>query len=385
MEDFTTGFDIDGLLSEEEAAQLFSEDSGDDTALMQETGEEDGSSPGQEAEEPEETREPEKVGNRKVNDKEKEDVQSDDGGSSSPNVFYSSIAGALKDEGVFPDLDDDTIKGIQGPEDFLELFEKAITSRMDERVRRVDEALGAGVAPDTVREYENTLQYLHSIDENALTAEGEEGDNLRRQILYNDFLSRGFSAERAKREVQKSFNSETEVDDARDALDSLIKQYERKYSDIRNDAKKKHDAYVAQQKKSAEDFRKMVIDNEIVLGDQKLDKRTRQKVYDAVSKPVYKDPDTGRLLTQVQKFQKEQPLEFLKQLGLWFVLTNEGKDLVGFTKDKVRSEKHKAIRDLANKINATSVNTDGSLRFASGESTDGGADLLLSDDWKVGF
>ena len=122
-----------------------------------------------------------------------------------------------------------------------------------------------------------------------------------------------------------------------------------------------------------------------MLGDQKLDKRTRQKVYDAVSKPVYKDPDTGRLLTKVQKFQKEQPLEFLKQLGLWFVLTNEGKDLVGFTKDKVRSEKHKAIRDLANKINATSVNTDGSLRFASGESTDGGADLLLSDDWKVGF
>lgn len=385
MEDFTTGFDIDGLLSEEEAAQLFSEDSGDDTALMQEMGEEDNGSPEQEAEEPEETREPEKVGNRKVNDKEKEDVQSDDGGSSSPNVFYSSIAGALKDEGVFPDLDDDTIKGIQGPEDFLELFEKAVTSRMDERIRRVDEALGAGVAPDTVREYENTLQYLHSIDENALTAEGEEGDNLRRQILYNDFLSRGFSADRAKREVQKSFNAETEVDDARDALDSLIKQYEQKYSDIRNDAKKRHDAYVAQQKKSAKDFRKMVIDNEIVLGDQKLDKRTRQKVYDAVSKPVYKDPATGRLLTQVQKFQKEQPLEFLKQLGLWFVLTNEGKDLVGFTKDKVRTEKHKAIRDLANKINATSVNTDGSLRFASGESTDGGTDLLLSDDWKVGF
>ena len=144
MEDFTTGFDIDGLLSEEEAAQLFSEDSGDDTALMQEMGEEDNGSPEQEAEEPEETREPEKVGNRKVNDKEKEDVQSDDGGSSSPNVFYSSIAGALKDEGVFPDLDDDTIKGIQGPEDFLELFEKAVTSRMDERIRRVDEALGAG-------------------------------------------------------------------------------------------------------------------------------------------------------------------------------------------------------------------------------------------------
>ena len=110
----------------------------------------------------------------------------------------------------------------------------------------------------------------------------------------------------------------------------------------------------------------------------------RQKIYDATQKPVYKDPETGKFLTEIQKFQKENPLEFLKQLGMWFVLTEGGKNMTGFTKEKVKSEKHKAMRELENKIVAGSFNEDGSLRFAGDNSNDGEQDILLSDDWKIG-
>ena len=118
------------------------------------------------------------------------------------------------------------------------------------------------------------------------------------------------------------------------------------------------------------------------LGETKLDKKTCQRVYDAVSRPVYKDPDTGRLLTAVQKFQKEQPLEFLKQLGMWFVLTDGGKNTEGFTKEAVKAEKNKGIRELEKKLNASSLNPDGSLRYTS--ATGDMTDPLLSDGWKIG-
>ena len=379
MEDFT--FSVDGLLSDEEAAKLFAEETQEtEEPEVQEEGDEE-KTPEVDAEAPDV--EPEKVGNKEDN-KEKEDADSKDGGSS-PNVFYSSIASALKNDGIFPDLDDNTIKGIKGPEDFGELFEKAVQAKLDERQRRVDEALNNGVQPDTVQQYERTIQYLDAINEEALSAEGDEGDNLRKQIIYNDLLVKGYSQDRANREIKKSFDAGTDVEDAIDSLESLKQFHKQKYDDIRAAAKKEHDDMIKAQKKNAEDFRKMVIDQELVLGDQPLDKNTRQRVYDAVSKPVWKDPDTGRLLTQVQKFQKEKPLEFLKQLGLWFVLTNEGKDLVGFTKGAVKKEKHKAMRDLENKINATSMNSDGSLRFATGETGDDSEDPLLSDGWTVGY
>ena len=309
MEGFS--FDIDGLLSDEEAEKLFNEESdtppenedngGEEKDLEEETNAED-------AGVDETPDEPEKVGKEKDEntDEETEDAAPENEGGSSPNVFYSSIANALKDDGIFPDLDDETIKGIKGPEDFGELFEREIQSRLDETSKRIYNALNNGVTPTEIQQYESTLNYLAGISEDDISAEGDDGDNLRKQILYNDLINRGFSEERAKREIKKSFDAGTDVEDAKDALDGLRVTYKNKYDGLLKDAQKRTDEFKKQQDKEAREFKKMVIDNEIVLGDQKLDQRTRQKVYDAVSKPVYKDPDTGKLLTQVQKFQKEQ-------------------------------------------------------------------------------
>ena len=151
---------------------------------------------------------------------------------------------------------------------------------------------------------------------------------------------------------------------------------------MQKEAQKKVEAAKAAQKQNADKFKKMVLEDEFKLGENALDKRTRQQIFDAVSKPVYKDPDSGQLLTQVQRFQKEQPLEFLKQIGLWFVLTEGGKNLNGFTREQVRAEKNKNIRELEQKINASRLNPDGSLNYVGGINHD---DPLLSDGWKVDF
>ena len=373
MEDFS--FDIGGILNEDEANKLFEEQAQDTESEKPEEVE------NEPAEETEEGQEPEEVG-VEDNNETGDNAISSEGDGSSPNI-YSSIASALKNDGIFPDFEDTELDAVKTPEDFAELFEKAITARLDERQRRIDEALGNGVQPDTVRMYEQTLQYLDTINDEVLSAEGEDGENLRRQIIYNDLINKGYTQERAQREIEKSFKSGSDVEDAKDALEALNKFYKEGYENIQKEAKKQAEDAREQQKKQTEDFKKLVLEDEIKLGDTVLDKKTCQRVYDAVSKPVYKDKDTGKLLTAVQKFQKEQPLEFLKQLGMWFILTDGGKDTDGFTKEQVRAEKNKAIKELGRKINSTSLNRDGSLRYASGSS--GESDPLLSDGWKIGW
>lgn len=368
-------FDIGGILSEEEANKLFEEQA----SQPQEQQEPEEEKEPAEEKESEEVDTPEKVG-------EEEGIENDPidqkGDGSSPHVL-SSIAKALKEDGILPDFDDKELDAIDTPEAFGELFERAIAARFDERQRRIDAALGNGVQPDTIRMYEQTLQYLGSINEEVLSAEGEDGENLRKQLIYNDLINRGYSQEKAQKEVEKSIRSGSDIDDAKDALEALNKFYTDGYENVRNEAKKQADAARENQKKQSEDFKKMILEDEVKLGETKLDKKTCQRVFDAVSKPVYKDPDTGRLLTEVQKFQKENPLEFLKQLGMWFVLTEGGKNTEGFTKQQVRAERNKGIKELERKINSTSLNSDGSLRYSSSSKTDG--DPLLSDGWKVGW
>ena len=371
-------FDIGGILSEEEASKLF-EEQAEGLQEVPTQPEENENEPAEE-EESEKELAPEKVGEEE--DETVDDAIDQKGDGSSPNV-YSSIANAFKEDGIFPDFTDEEINAATTPDAFGELIEKAINARLDEKQRRIDEALGNGVQPDTIRMYEQTLQYLGSINEEVLSSEGEDGENLRRQLIYNDLVNRGYSQEKAMKEIEKSFRSGSDIEDAKDALDALNRFYKKGYEDIQNNAKKQAEALRESQKKQSEDFRKMVLEDEVKLGDTKLDKKTCQRVFDAVSKPTYKDPDTGKLLTEVQRFQKEHPLEFLKQLGMWFVLTDGGKNTEGFTKQQVRAEKNKGIKELERKINSTSLNPDGSLRYSS--SSKGDSDPLLSDGWKIGW
>ena len=375
MEDFS--FDINGLLTEEEANALFDESTKQVEDLVP-GNQEPETEEKNDAEEPDQASE--KVGEEEIDKGGIEDAVPE-GDGSSPTKFYSSIANALKDDGIFPEFDDSVIDKVESPEDFAELIEKAVTSRFDERQRRIDEALGNGVAPDTVRQYEQTLQYLGSINEEALSAEGEEAENLRRQLIYNDLINRGYSQDKANREIEKSFKSGSDIDDAKDALSALSKFYQDGYDNIRQESKRQQEEAKRVQKENADKFRKMVLEDELKFGDSELDSRTKQRVYDAVSKPVYKDPDTGQVLTAVQKFQKENPLEFLKQLGLWCVLTDYGKNISGIAKEKIRVEKNKSIRELERKINASQLGSDGTLRYRGG--TGSNSDPLLSDGWKV--
>ena len=377
MEDL--GFAIGGILSEDEANKLFEEQPETTEKVQEPEKKEQKETPAEE--ETEETQEtPEKVG-------EEENIETGDnagvrkGEGSSPN-FYASIAKALQDDGVFSDLDDSDIASCKTPEDFAELFEKVLRNREDEKTRRVNELLDDGAKPDDVKGFENTLEYLNGLKDEDINNEGAEGEDIRRQLIYNSFIAKGYDHDQALKFLERSFKLHTDLEDAADALEQLKKHYQGKYDEYQETIRKNAETAKAEQKKSADQFKKMILEEELTLGDTKLDKKTCQQIFDSVTKPVYKDPKTGKLLTKVQKFQQENPLEFLKQLGMWFVLTEGGKNATGFTKRQVNAEKNKSIRELEQKINSSNLNDDGTLRYSGGIGND---EQLLSDGWKVGW
>lgn len=362
LDNILTGSEIENLFVDEETQESAPEDADKEK--------EDKPEEGKEKKEKETTEvnvnslftEPESVGSEDV--EEKEDT-SPDKGSTSPK-FYSSIAKAFAEEGIFPDLDKDTISKVETPEDLRKLVDEQIKASLDEKQKRIDEALNAGVEPDTIRQYEGALNYLDSLTDDTITAETDEGEKLRKQLIYQDFINRGYSKERASREVQKSLNGGTDVDDAKEALKSNKEYFKSKYDEVVEDAKKEEEAEVAKRKELATQLKNSILTDKKVFGEIEVDKATRQRIYDNIAKPVYKDPDTGEMLTAIQRYEIEHRTEFLKNLGLIFTLTDGFKTLDGLVKGKVRKEVKKGFRELENTLNNTARTSDGNLNYASG-------------------
>ena len=314
---------------------------------------------------------PESVGSEESEIEEKEGTKTEKGNGTSPKKdFYSSIANALKEEGIFPDLDDETISDTSSAEDFRELIDNQIKAGIDERYRRINEALNAGIEPSDVRRYENTINYLKSINEEAITDESEKGENLRKQLIFQDFINRGYTKERAGREVNKSFNAGSDVEDAREALASNKEFFESEYNNIIKEAQEETQREEKERKEQAAKLKKSILEEKEVFGDIQLDKSTRQKIYDNISKPVYKDPETGEFYTTIQKYEKENRVEFLKNISLLFTLTDGFKSIDKLVKGKVRKEVKKGLRELETTLNNTVRTSDGNLKFASGVGED---------------
>lgn len=362
LDNILTGSEIENLFVDEETQESAPEDADKEKEDKPEEGKEKKEKETTEVNVDSLFTEPESVGSEDV--EEKEDT-SPDKGSTSPK-FYSSIAKAFAEEGIFPDLDEDTISKVETPEDLRKLVDEQIKASLDEKQKRIDEALNAGVEPDTIRQYEGALNYLDSLTDDTITAETDEGEKLRKQLIYQDFINRGYSKERASREVQKSLNGGTDVDDAKEALKSNKEYFKSKYDEVVEDAKKEEEAEVAKRKELATQLKNSILTDKKVFGEIEVDKATRQRIYDNIAKPVYKDPDTGEMLTAIQKYEIEHRTEFLKNLGLIFTLTDGFKTLDGLVKGKVRKEVKKGFRELENTLNNTARTSDGNLNYASG-------------------
>lgn len=325
---------------------------------------------------------PESVGSEDKEDKKDKEGETPDSnkdnGSSPNSSFYYSIASALVEDGVLPDLDEDFVKGIKSPEDLAEAIDKQVNARLDETQKRISAALNAELEPDEIRQYETVLGNLEKITEDAIKDESDKGENLRKQLIFQDLINRGFSKERAAREVKKSFDSGSDIEDAKDALESNKSYFKQQYDDLIKEGQEEANKEKARLKKEAQDLKKQMLEDKEIFEGITMDKATRQKAYDNIAKPVYKTED-GEYLTAIQKYESENPVEFRKKLGVIFTLTDGFKNLDMLVKGKVKKEIKNSLRELEHTLKNTNrpkgnpkfiENGDDSESYSSGWSLD---------------
>ena len=383
------GFNFNDILSEDEISSLFDDESNEE---LQE------SHPEQKENKKEDTTEvdvddifkneddsesPESVGSEEDNT-ENEDTSSEKKGTS-PTNFYSSIAKALKEDSILSYSDDKDFNDVKSAEDFYAVIEKEINARLDEKQKRIDEALNYGVEPTVVSQYEKTLDYLDTLTDDVLSDESDKGETLRKQLIYQDFINRGYSKERAQREVQKSFNAGSDIEDAKESLQSNKDYFKSAYESILKEAKDAENKRIEDEKKEAESLKKSILEDDKFFGELIVDKSQRKKIYESITKPYYKDPKTGEWYTEVQKFEKDNHTEFMKYVGLMYTLTNGFSNLDGLVKNKINKEMKKGLKNLENTLNNSTRGADGSLSFVTSRHSDDDASYIGKGGWALDF
>ena len=308
---------------------------------------------------------PESVGSGKK-EKEQGDTATVEDDGTSPQNFYSSIANALAVDGIFPNLDEERVKSVDSAEGLSDLIEAEVNARYEEGQQRVLNALKNGVEASDIRKYENTLSFISSLKESDISEESEKGEQLRRNLIYQDFLNKGMSPEKAQKLTERSMDAGNDVEDAKEALQSNREYFQNAYNQLLKEAQDRADAEKEATRKDAEQLKASIMKDKDLLGDMELSADLRRKTFEFISKPMYKDPDTGEYLTALQKYEREHHSDFLKYVGLFMTLTNGFKDFESFAKGKVKKEVKKGLKALEQTLNTTRRSTDGSLRMVTG-------------------
>ena len=372
------GIGLDNILGVDEVNKMFSAQDGE-AAEAAEPAEEDTGQTLDNSNETTETAEvdfsdllgnqPESVGSEENTGGNRETPESSDGSGTPQTNLFSSIARILRDKGVFPDLSDEALSGVLNEEALEKLFEDKVTGMLDERQKRIENALNGGATSEEVQAYQQALnlsQFLERKDTfDTLVKEGEDGEKLRKQVMYQDYVNRGFAHEKAVRLVQRSIDDGTDIDDAKDAFESCKDFYRTQVENYQNELDSRQKQQKAEEEKQYASLKKHILDRDSFYDGVKVDKSVRQRAYDSITKPVYRD-ESGNYMTALQKYQREHPVEFMENVALLYALTDEFKSVDRLAREKAKAKVKSSFNEIATVLNNSRMNGDGTLNLANG-------------------
>ena len=279
--------------------------------------------------------------------------------------FYNTIAQAMKSDGLLHDIEGYNVDDIQTPEEFSEFMKKYLSSGLEEMQRLALEASGLGVEVSEIKKYTQTINYLDTVTDEDIKDESEKGELLRKRLIYNDLINHGVKPETAERRVAASIKAGDDIEDALEALQSAKEYYKEGYDELIEEARKEAQAAKEATQKQAELLQSAMLSADPYLGSLTLDSKLKQKAYDNISKPVYKDPKTGEQLTAIQKYERDNKQEFLKNVAMIYTLTDGFTSLEKLVKPEVNKAVNKGIKDLQKTLNNTSRGRSGDLKFVT--------------------
>ena len=346
-------FDMIGNMSDEEIAASKAADKDkekeiiteDEEVLFPETGDEEDN--------------PEGVGDENQEDEE-ETIPAT--GGKSPN-FYASIATSLKGDGILT-LDDSEFENIENADDLAALFRKQTDKLLDDNQKRINEALSYDVPVDTVKQFENVLTYVKSITEEDLQAETPEAEQLRGNILVQDYMNKGFSQERANKEVKKAFEAGTDIEDALESLKEVKEFYTSKYTEVINSAKAEKENKLKDEREQSKQIEKKFLEVEEPIKGVKLTENERKKILTQYTKFTGKDK-SNRPVNAIQEYAMNNPVDYQYNINLLYYLTDGFKDFGKVIQKEVKTKTKSTLSNLEKTLRNPSNNLGGgnSLSF----------------------
>lgn len=294
---------------------------------------------------------PEEVVLDKDPDEIKEEVKDDDidDPSSNPNLF-KSLATLLKEKSLISSDDLD----VTDEDSFVELFKKEIErneySDLSDYQKEYLKNIREGIPHEKAVRDITQLDQLNTISEDIL----EEDVELRKRVIFQDFVNRGYSEEKANKLVQRSLEMEVDMEDALDAISS-IKEFTKERIDKENLLLKQQKDL--QEKEREDNIKKITKEIESlteVIPGYKVSDNVKNKIKENMFNVVGENPVTKQPENQLMKYQRTNPVDFDKKLYYLFTLTN------GFTNfENIKQEtQSRALQDLEKAYNSTTKITD---------------------------
>lgn len=338
QEDDGTGGNVTNI-SDEEAADIFNNNGKD-------SDEEDNPEKGEEKVEQNTT---------------KQEEQRTEPTNNQQSVDFSSIAKQFADEGVW-ELDDEEVKDADS---FKSLIKKAIENGIDEKTKRVSELLDMGADSKDIKEFEDTIEYLHGIQNEDILAEGEDGDNLRKRLIMQDLINNGVDEQEAVTKVKDIFKKGNDITEAKKALQANKEYFQKAYKEMAEEQRKKADEWDKSVQKQTEELKTSIMSNDKFLGELDIDEKIKKQALANLSEPKYKDKQSGQMLTAIQRYERENKTEFLKNLGLVFTLTDGFKNMDKLVNKAVRRRVNNEISGIEDLLKNPS-GSDASLSMVTG-------------------
>jgi len=276
--------------------------------------------------------------------------------------LYSTLATTLVEQGVLTSVDESSLKDVENIDQFVDLMKEQIKAQeladLSDTQKEILKGVREGASTDTVSQFKNAMSQLDNISDEMI----EKDVAVQQDLIYQDYLSKGFTKEKAAKMVDRSTKLELLAEDAKDAHTNLKAVVTSRFEASKTEDAAALDKADAQASKQADELKSTILDSKQIM-DMDVPENTRKEVYAEMMKHVSVNPETNKPENALMKYQRENPTEFSQKLYFLWKASN------GFTNLDYFGNK-KASNNIKNLERAIKQSTHVS----------GGGDPSYSDD-----
>lgn len=281
---------------------------------------------------------------------DKEESENNERISNDNDSPYSDFLKYLQD-GAMPEITDEQIKSCKDGDDLSEILQSVVEKRLDDETKAIRDSRNAGVDYTELNTAKGNLEFLNNRKEDILSAEGDEADAMRKNLLMYYFNIKGYDQNVAEEEVNDIFTDGKEIDKLKRYLPEMIKFNENKIKEFNKKVEDNLENQKKQQEEELEKFKKEILDEKTAFGDLEINRETKNKIFEYATKPTHKDPnEPNKFYTELDWQIKQNPFEWKKLMALVGVITDGGKNLNNIAKVMANKEVKKEYKNITNKL-----------------------------------